>query len=121
MRISLFPQRRDDALSVTQSGEVLTINGEVFDFSVIPEGADLPAEAVACEFVVGKISRIAGELYLALTLPHGPDPSQAVAFPSALINPPDGLLALPFDPPVSAEQADVAALLAAIDDAGDDQ
>lgn len=121
MRINLAPQRRDGTLSVLKAGDVLTINGEVFDFSAIPDGADLPGDAVACEFVVGTVSRITGDLNLTLIVPHGPNPSQQVAFPSALINPPDGALALPFDPPASVEPTDIAAMLAAIADAGDDQ
>ncbi len=97
MRISFSPQRRDDKLSVSKAGDVLTINGEVFDFSIIPEGADLPAEAVACDFVVGTLQRTGGSLHLQLLLPHGPHPSSAVAFPVDLVEPPDGMLAIPFD------------------------
>ena len=39
MQITLTPQRRDDTLTLTRSGDVLTINGEAFDFAAIPEGA----------------------------------------------------------------------------------
>lgn len=106
MRINLSPQRRDDVLSVIKSGDILTINGEAFDFSVIPDGAELPAEGVACEFVAGSVTRIDGVLNVTLILPHGANPSQEVAFPATLINPPDGPLALPFDPPAQVETAD---------------
>ena len=48
MHITLNPQRRDDALDVSKSGDTLTINGSAYDFSVIPNGATLPASAVEC-------------------------------------------------------------------------
>ena len=37
-------------------------------------------------------------LGLTLVLPHGPNPSQAVAFPDPIIDPPDGEIQLPRDP-----------------------
>lgn len=95
MRISFSPQRRDDVLEVTKQGDSLTINGEVFDFSVVPEGATLPSSAVPNEFVVGDITRIDGELQITLLLPHGPNPSQVMAFPSGLASVPDGKVAIP--------------------------
>lgn len=97
MKIKLNPQRRDGDLSITKQGETLTINGAPFDFSVITEGATLPASAVDCEYLIGDIERIDGVLHLSLILPHGPNPAQAVAFPADIINPPDGVLELPHD------------------------
>lgn len=99
MRVSFSPQRRDDTLAVTKSGDVVTINGEAFDFSDLPDGATIPAGDVPCEWIFGPVERIGGDLHLTLTLPHGSNPSAAVAFPVPLINPPDGPLAIPFDPP----------------------
>jgi len=95
MQISFSPQRRDDTLHVTKQGDALTINGVTFDFSVIPDGATLPASAVSCEYVTGNVERIGGVLHLTLTLPHGANPSQGVAFPAPLIDPADGVLELP--------------------------
>ena len=95
MKITLNPQRRDDALTVSKSGDTLTINGIAYDFSVIPDGATLPASAVDCEYISGNVERINGILHISLILPHGPNPSQAVAFPAPITNPPDGVLELP--------------------------
>ena len=98
MKISFVPQRRDDTLTVVKAGDVLTINGEDFDFSVIPPGATLPAAAVTSDFICGDVSRSEdGELELTLLLPHGPNPSEAVAFPAPLLDPEDGPLPLPTD------------------------
>ena len=105
MRIKLNPQRRDDQITVIKSGDILTVNGEVFDFSVVPEGATLPANAISSEFFSGPVERIDGVLHLTLTLPHGANPVEAVAFPADIINPPDGEIELPKNPdPVVEEQ-----------------
>ncbi|POO54406.1 hypothetical protein CPJ18_02615 [Agrobacterium rosae] len=98
MKISLSPQRRDDTLTVEKNGDRLRINGELFNFGPLPDGATIPAGVTPCELIVGPVSRINGEIELTLILPHGANPSQAVAFPVALVSPPDGILALPFDP-----------------------
>lgn len=95
MNITLNPQRRDDTLTVSKSGDTLTVNGITYDFSVIPDGATLHASAVDCEYITGDLERINGILHISLILPHGPNPSQDVAFPAPIINPPDGVLELP--------------------------
>ncbi len=95
MKISLAPQRRDDALSLAKAGDVLTINGDVFDFSTLPDGATIPAGTVPCDWIIGPVERVGGMLSLMLLLPHGPNPPQHVAFPEPIINPDDGEIALP--------------------------
>lgn len=95
MRIELSPQRRPGALEVSKSGDALTINGEVFDFSSLPDGATIPAGEVPCDFIAGPVERIDGDIHLTLLLPHGPNPPEAVAFPVPIIDPPDGLISLP--------------------------
>ena len=105
MHIKLSPQRRDDQITVIKSGDTLSVNGEVFDFSAIPEGATLPADAISSEFFSGPVERIDGVLHLTLTLPHGANPVEAVAFPADIVNPPDGEIELPKNPdPVVEEQ-----------------
>lgn len=98
MLIKLSPVRSDEVIEVVKSGDTLTINGEVFNFSQLPEGATLPSEAIESDHFVGMVERINGELYLTLRLPHGPNPSQAVAFPEPIRVTEDGPIALPFDP-----------------------
>lgn len=95
MIIKLSPQRRDDVLNVRKRGDVLTINGERFDFREVPEGAVLPASAVDCDFVVGDITRRNGELVVTLLLPCGPDATAAVNFPADIVSPSDGNVSLP--------------------------
>lgn len=95
MHITLSPVRLDETLTASLAGDVLTLNGESLDFSQLLEGATLPSEAIDSEWIVGPVSRIDGELHLTLRLPHGPNPSQAVAFPEPIIVTEDGPLELP--------------------------
>jgi len=95
MKISLSPQRRDDVLTATKQGDVLTINGTEYDFSQLPDGGTLPADAVESEYVIGSVNRVNGELELTLLLPHGADASEAARFPTPIIDPADGEVELP--------------------------
>ena len=95
MKINWNPQRREDTLSVVKQGDTLVVNGVAFDFSSIPEGATLPADAIDSDLFSGPVERINGELVLTLTLPHGPNASQAVAFPEPITVSKDGPVALP--------------------------
>ena len=95
MKITLSPQRRDDTLEVTKSGDTQTINGTAYDFSVVPEGATLPRGAVDCIWLVSDVERIDGVLHLTLILPHGAGASYAARFPNPLLDPADGILELP--------------------------
>ena len=95
MKITLSPQRRDDTLTITKQGDTLTINGTAYDFSQLPDGGSLPADAVDCEFVTGSVDRVDGELELTLLLPHGANASESARFPEPIIDPADGEVELP--------------------------
>lgn len=97
MKINISPQVRPDALEVLKAGDKLTVNGEVFDFTQLPDGAVLPAAAVNCEFIIGDVWREGGELQLTLLLPIAWDAPESCAFPEPILNPADGRLALPTD------------------------
>lgn len=94
MRLILQPQRRDDDLSLSVAGDVLTVNGEEYDFSVIPNGGTLPSDATASD-MIGPVDRIAGEIRAVMVLPHGANPPPEVAFPEAIVVSKDGPIALP--------------------------
>jgi hypothetical protein len=95
MNITLSPQRRDDGLQVVKSGDTLTINGTAYDFSVVPDGATLPRDAVDCPWLASDVERIDGVLHLTLLLPNSATASEAARFPAPIINPADGDLELP--------------------------
>lgn len=95
MKISLSPQRRDEPLKLERYGDVLIINGVRFDFSPLQENDILPRAAVDCAWIVSDIKRRNGVLELTLILPHGRNAPLNTRFPTAIIDPPDGLVQLP--------------------------
>lgn len=100
MRISFSPQRpvTPPRLPVIiKTGDILTVNGASFDFSNLPDGGEMSAEDVPCDWIVGSVRRVSGDLRVTLLLPVGPTPSAAVAFPDDLIDPPDGPIVMPTD------------------------
>ena len=97
MIIKLSPVRSDLGLVVARSADILKVNGVEFDFTRLPDGATLPAEAVDCEFVIAPVERISGGLVLTLMLPHGADASEQSRFPVDIVSPADGRVPLPTD------------------------
>lgn len=95
MEIKWTPVRRDEALAITKQGDALTINGEVFDFTPLPEGATLPRDAVACDWLASDVERISGEIHLTLLLPHGADAPEATRFPQPVAMAGDGPVPVP--------------------------
>jgi len=95
MKLLLSPQRRDDVLTISKSGDALTVNGTVYDFTPLPDGATLPREAIDCEWICGNVERVNGELEIPILLPHGPDASEAARFPEPLTVTSDGQVVLP--------------------------
>lgn len=87
--------RCDDRLELSRTNDILTINGEAFDFSSLPDGATIPFGVVPNEWIAGPVTRIAGELHLVLLLPHGPDPQHAEAFPQPVVITTNGPITLP--------------------------
>ena|SRR6056297_1883692 len=103
MHIVLSPTRRDTPLELSRSGDALTINGETFDFSPLPEAATLPAEAIEGDWFAGPVERIDGVLHVALILPHGANAPEKTLFPAPLVLADDGPVSLP---PFDAEEVD---------------
>lgn len=82
MLITFTPMRRDDRLTLHRTGDVLTLNGDSYDFSPLPEGAVLPRDAVDCDWLASDVTRKDGHLHLRLILPHGADAPPETRFPS---------------------------------------
>lgn len=95
MIIKLSPIRMEGTLMLSKSGDALTIDGETFDFTALPDGATLPADAVGCPRFVAPVERIGGQLIITLSLPIATDASEAACFPADIVNPPDGEVRLP--------------------------
>lgn len=91
MIINFTPQRRDDALTLEKtSGDRLRINGELFNFNTLNDGDTIPTGSIPCEWIVGPVTRVDGEVHVTLILPHGPEPTHAQAFPSPMTVTEDG-------------------------------
>lgn len=99
MQIRFTPQRRDDALTLSRAGDVLTINGTAYDFTPLPEGALLPRAAVDCGWLASDVTRTGGQIRLTLILPHGADAPAARRDPAPLRLTADGPVALPPETP----------------------
>ncbi|SOC38959.1 hypothetical protein SAMN05892877_105349 [Rhizobium subbaraonis] len=98
MKISLCPQRMDAALTIYRTGpSALSINGAGINLSALPDGATLPASAVDSDWIVGDVTRTAGELHLTILLPIGADAPEAARFPADIVDPPIGRVSLPTD------------------------
>ena len=107
MKIILSPQRRDDTVCYRKAGDTLSVDGEVFDFFRVEEGDVLPRDAIRSEWFAGDVTRINGELQLALILPNPWNYSQAQAFPVPLTVTKNGLVELPAPLPVATEGGDI--------------
>lgn len=97
MIIKLSPVRADgERLEAETTGEVLTVNGERFDFSPLAPGATLPAEAIGSPWFRGAVERdSAGELVITLTFPHGANAPEESRFPLPISVSADGPVNLP--------------------------
>lgn len=95
MKLLFSPQRRDDILTISKSGDALTVNGTVYDFTPLADGSTLPREAIGCEWICGNVERVNGELVIPILLPHGPDASESARFPEPITVTSNGQVVLP--------------------------
>lgn len=95
MQIQFTPMRHANRLSLSKTGDTLTVNGEDFDLSGIPDGATLPRAAVACDWLASDIARVDGVLHLTLILPHGMSAPDETLFPASVTVTGNGPIALP--------------------------
>lgn len=77
------------------SGDVLTLNNEVFDFTDLPEGAVLPRTAINSEWMVGDVRRTAGSVNVGFIFPIAIDASESARFPKPINVTQDGSVELP--------------------------
>lgn len=105
MILTFSPQRRAAPVTIERLGDALIIDGETCDFSPLPVGYALPAEAIESDLFAGPVRRDeSGILHILLVLPHGPTAPPETRFPAAITDPPDGPIALPpFGPDLDVE------------------
>lgn len=88
MKIKLWPDLIDGPLEASVNGDVLTLNGEEFDFSPLEDGFRLPGRAVNNRFFVETeyVERRGKTLYLTLRLPvHFDSPEEYRNPPEPLV------------------------------------
>jgi len=95
MKITLHPVRADAALTLSRTGDTLTVNGVAFNFTALKDGDTRPRDAVDCPALLSDVTRIDGVLHLTLLLPHGANAPQETLFPEPLLVTQDGDIALP--------------------------
>lgn len=95
MQITLSPIRSDQSLTVSRSGDCLTLNGVVHDFSQLAEGAALSPAETGSPWIIGEVRRQDGVLQISLLLPHGGAAPDETRFPQPLLVTEDGAIALP--------------------------
>ncbi|WP_306466500.1 MULTISPECIES: tail fiber assembly protein [unclassified Pseudomonas] len=91
----ISPLSRDVTLQVSKSGDALTINNAVFDFSKLGAGSTLPAEAIGCDAIQAPVYRDGEELVVQLVLPCWPDSPDSALFPVDIFHPVDGPIQFP--------------------------
>lgn len=95
MIITFSPTRSDAQLNLSKTGDVITINGEAFDFSMLPDGALLPREAISSDWLVSDVERINGIIQFTMILPHGADAPAEMRQPTFMEITEDGPISLP--------------------------
>jgi hypothetical protein len=96
MLIHLSPKFSGDRLAISVAGEVVTLNGEAFDFAPLEAGGTLPLDALNSPWFVRDVQRdSAGELVLTLNFPHATDASYDARFPQPVSVTTDGPVNLP--------------------------
>lgn len=95
MKINLSPTVSAPPFVVVKDKDALVINHVRYDLSSIGEGDTLPDTAISSMWFPGSITRLGGRLELTLLFPIPSNYSQAQAFPSPLVDVPDGLVVFP--------------------------
>lgn len=95
IHITFAPIRSDDRLTLSRSGDILTVNDRAFDLSSIADGATLSAADIDSDWFADDVVRTNGALYLSLFLPHGATAPTGTRFPAAICMTQDGPVPLP--------------------------
>lgn len=98
MKISFSPQYINAALSLEKSqGDRLRINGELFNFNPIPDGATIAEGQIPCEWIIGPVHRLDGQIHITFRLPIPMGCNEPwMCFPEPLDVTDDGSIDLPF-------------------------
>lgn len=93
MLLTLSPQRSSDTLVLERYGDLLTFNGAAVNLGEIPEGGD--GYDPEWTWIIEPVTRVDGQLRVTISLPIGPDASDAALWPEPLTLTDDGPVSLP--------------------------
>ena len=82
MRFKFSPVRANTPLEGSVQGDFLTLNGQVLDFSEVAEGCAEPFTSFDCSWLGSDVTRLDGEIYVTVIIPHGSDAPQETLFPA---------------------------------------
>ncbi|MDT8245444.1 hypothetical protein RQ698_11025 [Pseudomonas aeruginosa] len=99
MRITLSPvfvlPGESIAMDLAVYGDAVHLNGEVYDFSPLPDGGELPAGAIPGEIFFGVISRQGREIVMTVRLPVDETSTEVALYPDPIHVTEDGPVELP--------------------------
>ncbi|MFQ6350941.1 hypothetical protein ACQRBV_03115 [Pseudomonas sp. R11F] len=95
--INLFAVLMDGELTASLKGELLTVGEDVLDLSLIPEGYQVKASDIECDWLapMSVIERSNGVLSLTLKLPVSGDSPESMRHPEPLAVTRDGPVSIP--------------------------
>lgn len=98
INIKFSPTRTDfmELLTVSVKGFIVTVNGEVFDFSPLQDGDTLHPDAVDSLYFTGDISRTGDDLNIVLLMPYRFTEDMDILFPEA-VSVKSGVVKVPTD------------------------
>jgi len=95
MNVRFSPMRHEETLALSKSGDILTVNGDPFDFSTIPEGTGLSPDDMPSDWITQVDRDVSGKLTVTMILPIAADAPMEARFPEALADVADGAVPLP--------------------------
>lgn len=86
VKIKFYPARTDtmELLTVSVKGFVLTVNGEVFDFSPLQDGDTLNSFAVDSLYFTDDITRDGADLIVGLLMPYRYTDDKDILYPESV-------------------------------------
>jgi hypothetical protein len=89
IRINLSSVRKDSPTHAVWTDPVLTVDGNDFDLSLLPDGA------TADHIQLGLVSRVGNDYECTVVMAHGKNASEETRFPESLIITQNGQIVLP--------------------------
>ena len=86
VNIKFCPARTDimELLTVSVKGKVVTVNGEVFDFSPLKDGDYLHPDAVDSLYFTDDITCTGSDLNIGLLMPYRYTEDESILFPASV-------------------------------------